>query len=121
MSLLRKWVEEGQLIQPTLWPSKNSQSSVVQVKWLLMFPVENRRKLFYEDTNVGSEHVDKKAEPERNMDISRINDEEIKKLFNKKYLLWQYIQKLNNFNQIVPSFKGWAMQIRKQETILKTV
>jgi hypothetical protein len=56
-----------------------------------MFPVEKRRKLFYEDTNVGSEHVDKKAEPERNMDISRINDEEIKKLFNRKNLLWQYI------------------------------
>jgi hypothetical protein len=55
------------------------------------------------------------------MDISRINDEEIKKLFNRKNLLWQYIWKLNNFNQIVPSFKGWAMQIRKQETILKTV
>ena len=84
-------------------------------------PRKKRRTLYYEDINISSERVDKISEPERNMGISKMNDEEIKSLFNRQYLLWQYIRKLNSFNQIVPLFKGWAMQIRPIRTITKTV
>ena len=79
-------------------------------------PRKKGRKLFHEDVNIHQKPVGKKPEPEGSMDTP-VNFKELKMKFNDMYLLWLYIRKLNCFNQFVPAFKGWTLQIRSSDEV----
>ena len=45
-------------------------------------------------------------------------------MFNKVHFVWVYARKQNLFDQVIPTFKGWALNIRsdcQKTTIKKTV
>ena len=88
---------------------------------IISVPRRKTRKLFYEDINIPTKPVQKKVEPQRSIvESTTIQNEEFKKVFNKKFIVWLYIRKLNCFNQPVPEFKGWDLQFRQTGKIVKT-
>ena len=79
--------------------------------------------MFYEDINIDFKPVHKTKEPEKIVveicdTLQQTNDS-----FHCFYCLWSYLQKQNGFDQIVPGFKGWMLEIRSldQHGITKTV
>ena len=79
--------------------------------------------MLYEDINTEYKPVHKTKEPKKLVveicdTLQQTNDS-----FHCFYCLWSYLRKQNGFDQIVPVFKGWMLQIRSldQHNITKTV
>jgi len=97
---------------------KSSESCINELS--ITIPRKKVRKLFYEDTNIISKPVNKKAEPSI-AELSIIEERDSSNVnFCKKLLLWKYARKSNNFDQRIPTFKGWATAFRSTDTLTKT-
>ena len=68
------------------------------------------RKLFLEDININTISIDKKINPP---DVFPVCPEEVDETqFNTLYLIWVFLRKNNSYQQSIPIFKGWKLQIR---------
>ena len=67
------------------------------------------RVLFYEDLAIETKLVDVHKEPEKFPHSNLSCSTEKETLLQNLHAMWIYIRKHNNFNQIVPVFKGWLL------------
>ena len=87
-------------------------------------PRKKSRKLFLEDINIETKPVDVKRQPENIKVGSLSHCQEKELMFNKVHFVWVYARKQNFFDQVIPTFKGRALNIRsdcQKTTIKKTV
>ena len=90
----------------------------------ITLPRRKSRKLFLEDINIETKPVDVKRQPENIKVGSLSHCQEKELMFNKVHFVWVYARKQNFFDQVIPTFKGWALNIRsdcQKTTIKKTV
>jgi len=84
-------------------------------------PRRKSRQLFYEDLNVPYCKIDKNKQPQiQPLQHSFNSDNQ----FNMNYFIWTYLRHKNSFDQIIPNFKGWMVQVRdsiKTKHLVKTV
>ena len=76
-------------------------------------PRKKSRKLFYGYINIERKQkidVNKGPENIKESNIEYSREKEV--LFNKMHFVWAYAQKQNSFNQVIPIFKGWTLNIR---------
>ena len=68
-------------------------------------------QMFYEDINIDYKPVHKTKEPEKLVvETCEILQKSIDS-FHCFYCFWSYLHKQNGFDQTVPIFKGWMLQI----------
>ena len=75
-------------------------------------PRKKSRKLFYEDINIERKQIDVNKGPENIKESNVEYSREKEVLFNKMHFVWAYARKQNSFNQVIPIFKGWTLNIR---------
>ena len=75
-------------------------------------PRRKTRRLFYEDINIDYKSVHKTEEPEKL--VAEICDtlQKTSDSFHSFYCLCSYLRNQNGFDQVIPIFKGWMLQIR---------
>lgn len=69
------------------------------------------RQLFYEDLNTQTLTIDSQMEPPQF--VTHQSCTYASKEFDMVYFLWTYIRNINMFQQIVPSFKGFILQVKQ--------
>lgn len=98
---------------------KSSKSRVNEV--YIKIPHKTEWKLFYEDMNINTKHVNKQAETNQgSLTVSNEERESSRVAFTKKYLLRNYARKWISFDQWIPTFKGWVIQFRSTDVLVKT-
>lgn len=89
------------------------------VKKIQLVPRRKSRQLFYEDVNLPILKIDKKKEPpiqSLQHDFSYSDTH-----FNTRYFIWTYLRKVNSFDQTVPTFKAWLLQVKDSTNVGKPI
>ena len=75
-------------------------------------PRRKTSRLFFEDINIDCKPVHKTKKPEKLVVESCDTLQQTNDKFHSFYCLCSYLRKQNGFDQIIPIFKGWMLQIR---------
>jgi len=85
-------------------------SESIRVKHTITVKRKKSRNIFYEDLNTQTLHIDREIEPPF---VNSNNEfDYCSKEFDLVYFLWTFIRNVCSFNQTLPSFKGFILQVR---------